>query len=97
LTERETAAPANVRFLSTFGQSKGAVEGLVRVDVCPTRTDQWRPGFGQKPTFDSRTRIVDNPDRMRMLANFQCTGAVSEPWLVCRNPAPQNLLMFTGW
>jgi len=51
----------------------------------------------QKPTFDSRTRIVDNPDRMRMLANFQRTGAVSEPWLVCRNPAPQNLLMFTGW
>jgi hypothetical protein len=54
-------------------------------------------GFGQKPTFDNHTRIVDNPDRMPMLDNFQRTGAVSEPWLVCRNPAPQNLLMSTGW
>ena len=52
---------------------------------------------GQKPTFDNRRRIVDNPDRMWMLAIFQRTGTVSEPWLVCRNPALQNLLMFTDW
>jgi hypothetical protein len=54
------------------------LQGRLRSDTrrvaCDFTRAGRRAGFGQKPTFYNRTRIVDNPDR-----TFGCWLSFNEP------------------
>jgi hypothetical protein len=58
-------------------------------------------GMGQRPARSRPSTTARGSRRsgpyIWMLAVFQRTATESELWQVCRNPASQNLPMFTGW